>query len=562
MHAKLCGAAKLNAGAPKGAFMKAIWKLALLVSLFTAVSQGQAVLTGNSFTSSFTPKTNYSESIAMVVGSGSNTYLQFSFPGLPSGLNGSNVSAADLVVYVDDMAKAGTMDVYAVSGSWSASAITYDNAPALGSKILSAVAVGTTGYISLNITSTVQAWLNGTLANNGIALMPTSGSSILVAIDSIDNILTSHPAQLNLVLVSAGQQGPQGPAGPTGATGVTGSQGPQGATGATGATGPQGPAGPVGPSGPSATIQVGTVNTGTPGSQASVTNTGTPNAAVLSFTIPQGLNGTGTAPSSVMSAFLPGPMTQAYTAASLVPDSAITVTRISAALKTAPDSSCPASAVRVTNGTAGQDVLFTAGESVQDTGPIQIPTAAGSTLQVKVENPANCPRTNPADTNVLVEYRAEQSGDTQTCAQSGLTCNGICEESVTDSNNCGACGNSCTATNGGPTCCSNACTNMNTDNKNCGACGVTCTGQTTCSNGGCCSSGQTYCAAGSSQGVCTNLSSDANNCGSCGNTCQDTCSSGVCVSGNNGPCGSGVSCASGLVCCGGTCTAPDECASE
>jgi len=219
----------------------------LFALLVTAVSYGQVVLTGNSYTSSLTPKTNYSASIAMVVGSGANTYLQFSFNGLPAGLNGSNVSAANVVVYVDAALISGTMDVYAVNGSWSASTITYNNAPALGSKILSAVPVSTTGYISLNLTSTVQAWLNGTLPNYGIALVPTSGSSILASIDSIDNILTSHPAQLNLVLVSAGPPGPQGPTGPTGATGL---QGPPGATGATGATGPSGPAGSAGPQGP------------------------------------------------------------------------------------------------------------------------------------------------------------------------------------------------------------------------------------------------------------------------------------------------------------------------
>lgn len=215
-------------------------KLLLFALLVTAVSYGQIVLTGNSFTSSLTPKTNYSASIAMVVGSGSNTYLQFSFTGLPAGLNGSNVSAANVVVYVDAALTSGTMDVYAVNGSWSASTITYNNAPALGTKILSAVPVSATGYVSLNVTSTVQAWLNGTLPNYGIALVPTSGSSILASIDSITNILTSHPPQLNLVLVSAGPEGPQGPQGATGPQGPTG---PQGAPGSTGATGPQGPVG-------------------------------------------------------------------------------------------------------------------------------------------------------------------------------------------------------------------------------------------------------------------------------------------------------------------------------
>lgn len=223
--------------------VKSFCKWILLIASVPLLSQGQGVLIGNSFTSSITPKTNFSSSIAMVVGPGSNTYLQFSFAGLPASITGSNVSAANLVVFVDAALTSGTMDVYAVNSSWSASTITYNNAPALGTKILSAVPVSATGYISLNVTSTVQAWLNATLPNNGIALVPTSGSSILASIDSISNILTSHPAQLNLVLVSAGPEGPQGPQGATGPQGPTG---PQGAPGPTGATGSQGPQGPVG----------------------------------------------------------------------------------------------------------------------------------------------------------------------------------------------------------------------------------------------------------------------------------------------------------------------------
>jgi hypothetical protein len=48
---------------------------------------------------------------------------------------------------------------------------------------------------------------------------------------------------------------------------------------------------PPGPQGDAATIDVGTVTTGVPGSSASVTNSGTTNAATLDFTIPRGDTG-------------------------------------------------------------------------------------------------------------------------------------------------------------------------------------------------------------------------------------------------------------------------------
>ena len=105
-----------------------------------------------------------------------------------------------------------------------------------------------------------------------------------------------------------GPAGPQGVTGPTGPQGVTGPAGPQGVTGSTGPqgvtgpTGPQGVTGPTGPAGSAATVSVGTVTTGDPGTQAAVTNSGTGNNAVLDFTIPQGAAGT-SPPVQLLSAY-------------------------------------------------------------------------------------------------------------------------------------------------------------------------------------------------------------------------------------------------------------------
>ncbi len=60
---------------------------------------------------------------------------------------------------------------------------------------------------------------------------------------------------------------------------------------AAGATGAQGIAGANGSNGAAATIVVGAVNTGAPGTGATVQNVGTPSAAQFVFTIPQGASG-------------------------------------------------------------------------------------------------------------------------------------------------------------------------------------------------------------------------------------------------------------------------------
>jgi hypothetical protein len=240
---------------------RVVIRLILLVAVFSAFAGAQVVVTDDANTSSLFPTANFGGSVALIVCSGSNTYIKFSLADLGSGVTGSNVSKATLILYVDVVLASGTMDVYQVNGSWSEGRITYNTAPALGTKLFSAVPVSSTGYLSLDLTSTVQGWLNGTLANNGIALIPSSESKISVSFDSKENIFTSHTAQLPVVLISAGPQGSPGPQGPTGPAGATGPQGPSGSQGAvgpqgptgpigiTGATGPQGPTGPAGPAG-------------------------------------------------------------------------------------------------------------------------------------------------------------------------------------------------------------------------------------------------------------------------------------------------------------------------
>lgn len=96
---------------------------------------------------------------------------------------------------------------------------------------------------------------------------------------------------------SQGPQGPTGPAGlqgPQGPKGDRGNQGPQGPTGPTGPQGPQGPKGDTGnqgPAGTAASISIGTVTTGQPGSLVSVTNSGTSTNAIFNFSIPRGNDG-------------------------------------------------------------------------------------------------------------------------------------------------------------------------------------------------------------------------------------------------------------------------------
>lgn len=88
-----------------------------------------------------------------------------------------------------------------------------------------------------------------------------------------------------------GGPGPKGDPGAQGPQGIQGEPGPKGDTGAQGPQGEPGEQGPKGEAGTAATVTVGAVTTGEPGTDAAVTNAGTSAAAVLNFVIPRGEKG-------------------------------------------------------------------------------------------------------------------------------------------------------------------------------------------------------------------------------------------------------------------------------
>ena len=136
----------------------------------------------------------------------------------------------------------------------------------------------------------------------------------------------------------------------------------------------------------------------------------------------------------------------------------------------------------------------------------------------------------------------------------------VCTDLQTDTTNCGACGNECTA---GDQCLQGRCTvpacpagnrwcatksvlpgvygygcaDVLTDSSNCGACGNVCPGGGSCVEGACqsvCPTGEIWCP--EVVGIlpmsgCTNPDNDSSNCGGCGLVCP---SGTVCMSGSCG----------------------------
>ena len=179
----------------------------LLVSFFFAIrAHGQITPSGDSYTNSAAPTTNYGSKTLLDVDAASQiTYIQFDLGSIPSG---ANVSQATLKLFVNSVTTAGSFNVDYVTGSWSEGTIDFSNAPPLGTTIAGSVEVTAAEknhYILINVTPALVAWLNGSEANNGIALV--ANGSFNATFDSKENTTTSHAAELDVVFAGGGGGG-------------------------------------------------------------------------------------------------------------------------------------------------------------------------------------------------------------------------------------------------------------------------------------------------------------------------------------------------------------------
>ena len=169
---------------------------ALCLFSWTA-AQGQITPLGDAYTNTADSTTNYGAATLLYVnGATEIAYIQFPLSSIPAG---ASISQATLKLYVNTVPTAGSFNVDYVNGAWAESTIDSSNAPPLGSTIASDVSITTTDknqYILINVTSAVQAWLDGSQANDGIALV--ANSTFEATFDSKENTTTSHPAELDI----------------------------------------------------------------------------------------------------------------------------------------------------------------------------------------------------------------------------------------------------------------------------------------------------------------------------------------------------------------------------
>lgn len=185
-------------------------------------------------------------------GRSERAFLKFTLAALPPGTASADVAQARLRLWVNGTSGLfGSITMTPVTTAWDELVLKDNNSSGLGfglPKISELPVSSSSNFISIDVTSWVKAWLDGSLPNEGFVIEPAaSATTLVVAFDSKESTLTSHEPRLEIVL--KGPAGPQGPTGPQGPQGLPGAAGPPGATGAAGANGATGPAGPQGVAG-------------------------------------------------------------------------------------------------------------------------------------------------------------------------------------------------------------------------------------------------------------------------------------------------------------------------
>jgi Kelch motif/Galactose oxidase, central domain len=181
--------------------------------------------------------------------------LQSSLPPGTPALTAADIAKATLKLFISpSCSPMGSVAIYPVTSTWTETTLNPSAPPALaGTPFATGIAVGKPdSFVVVDVTGLVKQWVegsaNGGIDNDGIALVAETATTN-VSFDSKDNAITSHEPRLEIVLTNSG------------------------------------------PPGTAATITIGSTSTVGPNVSASVSNSGTPNAAILNFSIPQGQAG-------------------------------------------------------------------------------------------------------------------------------------------------------------------------------------------------------------------------------------------------------------------------------
>src|SRR5438067_1047591 len=176
--------------------------------LFASSAFAQLQVTDDTYVTSASPTSINGTSPSLVVQTpGGLTLIRFDLSQLTNaGVTPAMISKAYVKVYLTAVTAQGKFDAYAVNATWGEKTVTYNTRPALGAAVAGATGINVTtasSYVIIDITALLQSWLSGAQPNYGLALGPSTGSSISATAESKESTTTGHVSELEILFVGS-----------------------------------------------------------------------------------------------------------------------------------------------------------------------------------------------------------------------------------------------------------------------------------------------------------------------------------------------------------------------
>jgi len=157
-----------------GSVRRSILAVAIWACVPTAVADTIHV-TDDTYIDLTVPAGNYGASGSVVVSnvgaSARRGFVRFDLSLVPAE---TGVSRASLRLWVESLSEPGDIELHPVLGPWSEGSLTGNAPPSLGPAAATlAVSAGDGGHwVTVDLTATVQDWVDGVLPNHGLGLLP------------------------------------------------------------------------------------------------------------------------------------------------------------------------------------------------------------------------------------------------------------------------------------------------------------------------------------------------------------------------------------------------------
>jgi len=179
--------------------MFAVTTIAALIAALTSLlpvrqaTAASSTLVADSYTASTAPTANKGKATTLNVSGPpdatlvQNAYIRFDLSTLPAAATADDIAKATLTIYVTKVTGSGSFDVKRVASAWTESTINAGSPPTLGTAEQSAVPVAATDanqFKVVDVTAAVKAWRDGSLANNGLAMVANAVDGLNARFDS------------------------------------------------------------------------------------------------------------------------------------------------------------------------------------------------------------------------------------------------------------------------------------------------------------------------------------------------------------------------------------------